>query len=61
LSKREDYLWKLKPIDDWQPYLLKESGLPGRRANLELVQAVVDLGDERSKMDDAWVGEMKSR
>lgn len=23
--------------------------------------AVVELGDERSKMDDAWVGEMRSR
>ena len=34
------------PAADWDAYLLRESGLPGPRANLELLQAVADLGDE---------------
>src|SRR5947199_1228062 len=29
----------------WEPYLKKHSGLPGPRANLELVAAVVEEGD----------------
>jgi hypothetical protein len=33
--------------DEWESFLLKESGLPGRRGNLELAQAVADLGDEQ--------------
>ena len=47
MNKKEYYLQELKKIRDWKPYLLKESQLPGRRANLELLQAVVDLGDEK--------------
>jgi hypothetical protein len=31
---------------DWEPYLLERSGLPGPRANLELIEAVADEGDE---------------
>lgn len=39
----KDILWNLH---DWDEYLLKESGLPGPRANLELLEAVVEVGTE---------------
>jgi hypothetical protein len=34
----------LRALDDWEPYLLEHCGLPGPRANLELVAAVADEG-----------------
>jgi hypothetical protein len=34
----------LKELPDWEPFLLEQSRLPGRRANLELLHAVADLG-----------------
>lgn len=34
------------PLDDWEPYLLAGSNLPGPRGNLELAAAAADLGDE---------------
>jgi HEAT repeat protein len=40
------YTEKLKSLKDWDNYLLKESGLPGPRGNLELAHAFADLGDE---------------
>src|SRR5665647_974214 len=40
------YTEKLKSLKDWDSYLLKESGLPGPRGNLELALAFADLGDE---------------
>lgn len=45
MTKVEQYRRNLRAIQDWDPYLLQESGLPGPRANLELVQAVADEGD----------------
>jgi len=45
MTKREEYRTKLKQLKSWDSFLLKESGLPGPRANLELVQAVADEGD----------------
>src|SRR6266853_474034 len=39
------YRAELRELKDWEPYLKKHSGLPGPRANLELVQAVVDEAD----------------
>jgi hypothetical protein len=33
-------------IEDWDAYLLAESGLPGPRANLELAHTVAEIGDE---------------
>jgi len=38
--------------DEWEPFLLKESGLPGRRSSLELAQAAAEEGDRRSF--EAW-------
>jgi hypothetical protein len=46
VSKVEYYRQILRALDDWDPFLLKESGLPGPRANLELLQAVADEGSE---------------
>ena len=34
------------PLAEWDAFLLRESGLPGPRANLELLQVVADAGDE---------------
>jgi hypothetical protein len=48
MSKVEYYIDQLKQQKDWIPYLLKESGLPGPRGNLELAAAVVELGDEET-------------
>ena len=45
MSKIDSYretLRALPTLDDWEPYLLKESGLPGPRGNIELAQAVAD-------------------
>lgn len=39
------YRAELKGLKDWEPYLKKHSGLPGPRANLELVEAVGDEAD----------------
>ena len=39
------YRAELRALQDWEPYLKKHSGLPGARANLELVEAVGDEAD----------------
>ena len=41
----ETYRTELRNLDDWEPYLRKHSGLPGPRANLELVAAVAEEAD----------------
>lgn len=46
MTKIDTYRQTLRSIDDWEPYLLAESGLPGPRGNIELAQAVADEGDE---------------
>lgn len=46
MSKADTYRQILRTLDDWDPFLLQESGLPGPRANLELLQAVADEGSE---------------
>jgi hypothetical protein len=42
--KNEAYRQQLRALQNWEQFLLSESGLPGPRANLELVQAVADEG-----------------
>ena len=42
--KAEAYRQELSALHNWDQFLLSESGLPGPRANLELVQAVADEG-----------------
>jgi hypothetical protein len=46
-NKVDSYVEKLKSLKDWDSYLLKESGLPGPRGNLELAQAFASLGNEQ--------------
>jgi hypothetical protein len=45
MTKRQAYCEILRDLQDWETFLLTESGLPGPRANLELAQAAADLGD----------------
>lgn len=44
-SRSQAYREELRKLDDWEPYLKKHSGLPGTRANLELVAAVAEEAD----------------
>jgi len=46
LGKTQRYREQLSRLGDWEDFLLGESGLPGPRGNLELLQAVADVGDE---------------
>jgi hypothetical protein len=43
--RADEYRTKLRALDNWDSYLLKESGLPGPRGNLELAQVVADEGN----------------
>jgi hypothetical protein len=47
MGKSEEYARELRarPPADWPAYLTENSGLPGPRGNIELGQAVADLGD----------------
>jgi hypothetical protein len=46
MAKRVDaYRAELRALKEWEPYLKKHSGLPGARANLELVEAVGEEAD----------------
>lgn len=44
-GRTNEYRAELKRLKNWEPYLTKHSGLPGPRANLELLAAVVEEGD----------------
>jgi hypothetical protein len=44
-TRVEAYRAELRVLQDWEPYLKKHSGLPGARANLELVEAVGEEAD----------------
>jgi hypothetical protein len=44
VSKADDYRAALRQQTDWDAYLEAESGLPGPRANLELVQVAAEEG-----------------
>jgi hypothetical protein len=46
MSKIDNYRQTLKNLDDWIPFLRKQSGLPGPRGNLELAYAVAEEGNE---------------
>jgi hypothetical protein len=47
VKKASEYRIRLVSLDNWDAYLLKASGLPGPRGNIELAQAVADLGDRQ--------------
>jgi hypothetical protein len=47
MSKIDDYRKQLRALKDWTAYLLRESGLPGPRGNLELARAFAEeAGDD---------------
>jgi hypothetical protein len=46
MSKIDEYRKTLRTLENWDLFLLRESGLPGKRGNLELAQAVADEGSE---------------
>jgi hypothetical protein len=46
MAKSDEYRRVLASLEEWDSFLLQESGLPGPRGNLELAQAVADVGDE---------------
>jgi len=46
MSKAEEYRKELLELEDWDSFLLRESGLPGPRGNIELARAVAEQGDE---------------
>jgi hypothetical protein len=45
MSKSDEYRVILRELNNWDSFLLKESGLPGPRGNIELAQVVADEGD----------------
>ncbi len=47
MNKKETYRQTLRTLEDWDAFLLRESGLPGPRGNLELAEVVADEGDEK--------------
>jgi hypothetical protein len=46
VTKADGYRNALSKLEDWDAFLLKESGLPGPRGNLELAQVVADEGNQ---------------
>ena len=46
MSKAETYRAELAASNDWDAYLMAHSGLPGPRANLELLDIAADLATE---------------
>ncbi len=46
MTKRNQHIDNLNQSTNWIDYLKENSGLPGKRANLELLKIVTDLGDE---------------
>jgi hypothetical protein len=55
VTRADDYRAALKalPPDEWDAFLLRESGLPGPRGNIELGQAAADVGTR--KRFDRWL------
>jgi HEAT repeat protein len=47
MTKADEYRTILHKLDHWDAYLLKESGLPGPRGNIELAQVVADEGNRQ--------------
>jgi hypothetical protein len=44
MTRADEYRIRLRKLENWDPYLLKESGLPGPRGNIELAQVVAEEG-----------------
>lgn len=46
MTKADNYRAQLAALADWDAYLMRNSGLPGPRGNLELVGVAAEMGDE---------------
>lgn len=46
MTKADTYRERLKKLEDWIPFLKRESGLPGPRGNLELAHVVAQEGNK---------------
>lgn len=55
MKKTDAYRKTLSGLERWEPFLLEAGGLPGPRANLELADAVAELG--RASQFDRWLEE----
>ena len=47
MTKIQEYRKQLRRIENWEPFLLKHSGLPGPRGNIELAQAAAEEGQPK--------------
>ena len=47
MTKVEEYRRALQSLQDWVPFLMRNSGLPGPRGNLELAHAVAQEGNKQ--------------
>jgi hypothetical protein len=47
MGKVQNYMEKLQSLEVWDDYLMRESGLPGPRGNLELMYAVAETANEK--------------
>jgi hypothetical protein len=46
VSKIADYRQQRQMLDNWEPFLMAESRLPGPHANPELARALAEEGNE---------------
>ena len=46
MSRMSEYLAELQRLNDWEPYLLSHSNLPGPRGNLELAHVAAQEGTQ---------------
>jgi len=53
MGKTDEYKKALKKLSDWDEFLMRKSGLPGPRGNIELAQAAADLAG--SGRIDKWL------
>jgi hypothetical protein len=56
MSKVDEYRRQLRQLNNWTPFLLKESGLPGPRGNLELAQAFCLEASPKQILELAGIG-----
>lgn len=47
MTQREKYIDDLNKSENWIEYVMQNSGLPGKRANFELLKIVTELGSEQ--------------
>ncbi len=47
MTKIDEYKTALQQMENWDAYLLENSNLPGPRANLELLYAAAEVGEEK--------------